>query len=247
MKEDWRAHSTSCFMGTIFSLSSRCFYGMHHPPNHHRRQSALPHDNTPLPTAGHSQARLCGTELPRCHSESAFMGCDRIADRAIRLPHKTQRDPLQMFCCLVPNPPSPCPDRSEVLWWHEMDQYVWFYCFGWQLIQLLLPASLFISLHFSPTISDLYKWLHLSFPFVFLVFHSSSENLEPHSAPLEIGHPEVGRYFSEFAQSHYTANEELQMRYPEDTDKTLGVVRELYHTQTPGSGVQGHQHNHQPM
>lgn len=100
-----------------------------------------------------------------------------------------------------------------------------------------------------PKISDVYEWLwlHLSFPFVFLVFHSSSENLEPHSAPLEIGHPEVGRYFSEFAHSHYAANEELQMRYPEDMNKTLGVVRELYHTQTPGSGAQGHQHNHQPM
>ncbi len=65
-----------------------------------------------------------------------------------------------------------------------------------------------------------------------------SENLEPHSAPLEIGHPEVGRYFSEFADTHYAANEELQARYPEDMDETLGTVLELYHRHTAGSGSQ---------
>lgn len=58
---------------------------------------------------------------------------------------------------------------------------------------------------------------------------SSPENLEPHSEPLEIGHPEVGRYFSEFADTHYVANEELQTRYPEDIEETLGTVEELYH------------------
>lgn len=61
----------------------------------------------------------------------------------------------------------------------------------------------------------------------------SSENLEPHSSPLEIGHPEVGRYFSEFAETHYVANEELQTRYPEDTGETLGAVQELYHRLSP--------------
>ncbi|CAG08150.1 unnamed protein product, partial [Tetraodon nigroviridis] len=59
--------------------------------------------------------------------------------------------------------------------------------------------------------------------------YAAQENLEPHSAPMEIGHPEVGRYFSEFANSHYAANEELQARYPEDTGVTLGTVRRLYH------------------
>lgn len=84
-------------------------------------------------------------------------------------------------------------------------------------------------------------------------FHCcSSENLEPHSAPLEIGHPEVGRYFSEFTDTHYAANEELQTRYPEDMDETLGTVRELYHRLTPGSGNQDQapatdQNNHQAM
>uniref|UniRef100_A0A3B4A6X3 Hemimethylated DNA-binding domain-containing protein n=1 Tax=Periophthalmus magnuspinnatus TaxID=409849 RepID=A0A3B4A6X3_9GOBI len=55
----------------------------------------------------------------------------------------------------------------------------------------------------------------------------AAQNLEPHSAPLEIGHPEVGRYFSEFVETHYVANEELEMRYPEDTRETLGKVHEL--------------------
>lgn len=63
------------------------------------------------------------------------------------------------------------------------------------------------------------------------------ENLEPHSAPLEIGHPEVGRYFSEFADTHYAANEELQARYPEDTEETLRAVQELYHRLSQGSAA----------
>ncbi|XP_047237087.1 F-box only protein 21 [Girardinichthys multiradiatus] len=66
--------------------------------------------------------------------------------------------------------------------------------------------------------------------------YAAQENLEPHSAPLEIGHPEVGRYFSEFAETYYVANEELQTRYPEDMGETLGTVQELYHRMSPGSG-----------
>ncbi|XP_031704924.1 F-box only protein 21 isoform X2 [Anarrhichthys ocellatus] len=68
--------------------------------------------------------------------------------------------------------------------------------------------------------------------------YAAQENLEPHSAPLEIGHPEVGRYFSEFANTYYFANEELQTRYPEDIVETLGMVQELYHRLTPGLGNQ---------
>lgn len=45
----------------------------------------------------------------------------------------------------------------------------------------------------------------------------------------------MGRYFTEFADTHYAANEDLQMRYPEDTGETLGTVQELYHRLTPGS------------
>ena len=78
-------------------------------------------------------------------------------------------------------------------------------------------------------------FLSLTLPHFSSVF--PPENLEPHMAPLEIGHPEVGRYFSEFAEIHYVANEELQTRYPEDMAQTLGTVQELYHrlTSDPGS------------
>ncbi|XP_010893074.2 F-box only protein 21 isoform X2 [Esox lucius] len=72
--------------------------------------------------------------------------------------------------------------------------------------------------------------------------YAAQENLEPHSSPLEIAHPEVGRYFSEFHDSHYNANEELQTRYPEDMEETLGTVQDLYHRPTPSPGqASGHQ------
>ncbi|KAL0979054.1 hypothetical protein UPYG_G00179880 [Umbra pygmaea] len=66
--------------------------------------------------------------------------------------------------------------------------------------------------------------------------YAAQENLEPHSAPLEIAHPEVGRYFSEFHDSHYLANEELQTRYPEDVEETLCTVQDLYHRPTTSLG-----------
>ncbi|XP_036383224.1 F-box only protein 21 [Megalops cyprinoides] len=69
--------------------------------------------------------------------------------------------------------------------------------------------------------------------------YAAQENLEPHSAPLEIGHPEVGRYFSEFSDTHYLANEELQTRYPEDMAETLHTVQELYHSPGTNSGHEG--------
>ncbi|XP_053085209.1 F-box only protein 21 isoform X2 [Pangasianodon hypophthalmus] len=66
--------------------------------------------------------------------------------------------------------------------------------------------------------------------------YAAQENLEPHSAPLEISHPEVGRYFSDFSDTHYMANEELQSHYPEDTAETQRAVRELYHSHGTDSG-----------
>ncbi|CAL8331264.1 unnamed protein product [Arctogadus glacialis] len=66
--------------------------------------------------------------------------------------------------------------------------------------------------------------------------YAAQENLEPHEDPLEIGHPEVGRYFSEFSNTHYVANEELETRYPEDMSETLCTVRRLYHRLLPSSG-----------
>uniref|UniRef100_A0A8B9J9Z1 F-box protein 21 n=1 Tax=Astyanax mexicanus TaxID=7994 RepID=A0A8B9J9Z1_ASTMX len=58
--------------------------------------------------------------------------------------------------------------------------------------------------------------------------YAAQENLEPHSAPLEIAHPEVGRYFTEFTDTHYISNEELQTRYPDDTAETQRAVHELF-------------------
>ncbi|XP_057688364.1 F-box only protein 21 isoform X2 [Corythoichthys intestinalis] len=58
--------------------------------------------------------------------------------------------------------------------------------------------------------------------------YAAQENLEPHSDPLEIGHPEVGRYFSEFAHTYYVANDELRTRYPDDSEHTDEVARDLY-------------------
>uniref|UniRef100_A0A667Z224 F-box protein 21 n=1 Tax=Myripristis murdjan TaxID=586833 RepID=A0A667Z224_9TELE len=82
--------------------------------------------------------------------------------------------------------------------------------------------------------------------------YAAQENLEPHSEPLEIGHPEVGRYFSEFSNTHYVANEELQTRYPDDMVKTLSMVQELYHRLAPSSDHQDQapatdQNSHQAM
>ncbi|KAM6965664.1 F-box only protein 21 [Aplochiton taeniatus] len=83
--------------------------------------------------------------------------------------------------------------------------------------------------------------------------YAAQENLEPHSSPLEIGHPEVGRYFSEFHDTHYVANEELQTRYPEDMGETLGTVGDLYHRPSPMPGQEGpslpstEQKNHHSM
>lgn len=48
----------------------------------------------------------------------------------------------------------------------------------------------------------------------------------------------MGRYFSEFADTHYIANEELQTRYPEDTEETLRTVQELYHRLSEASAAQ---------
>ncbi|KAM4707993.1 F-box only protein 21 [Discoglossus pictus] len=54
----------------------------------------------------------------------------------------------------------------------------------------------------------------------------AQENLEHHPCPAEIRHPDIGLYFSEFAGTHYVANEELQLRYPEDREFTLATVQQ---------------------
>ncbi|KAM4808145.1 F-box only protein 21 [Rhinophrynus dorsalis] len=64
-------------------------------------------------------------------------------------------------------------------------------------------------------------------PFYSILLEDSScsyvaqENLELHPSPVEICHPDIILYFSEFASTHYVGNEELQLQYPEDTEFTL--------------------------
>ncbi|XP_019394905.1 PREDICTED: F-box only protein 21 isoform X2 [Crocodylus porosus] len=58
--------------------------------------------------------------------------------------------------------------------------------------------------------------------------YAAQENLEYNTEPHEIPHPDIGRYFSEFTGTHYLANTELEMRYPEDLELTCAAVQENY-------------------
>ncbi|XP_077163606.1 F-box only protein 21 [Paroedura picta] len=58
--------------------------------------------------------------------------------------------------------------------------------------------------------------------------YAAQENLEHNTEPGEIPHPDVGRYFMEFAGTHYVANAELEIRYPEDLELTRAAVHEIY-------------------
>ncbi|XP_043924225.1 F-box only protein 21 isoform X2 [Protopterus annectens] len=60
--------------------------------------------------------------------------------------------------------------------------------------------------------------------------YAAQENLEYSPAPLQITHPEVGRYFAEFVGTHYVANNELQTQYPEDLELLLETVQDVYST-----------------
>lgn len=55
--------------------------------------------------------------------------------------------------------------------------------------------------------------------------YAAQENLEHNLEPHEIPHPDIGRYFSEFASTHYVANEELEIRYPEDMELTCAAIQ----------------------
>lgn len=59
-------------------------------------------------------------------------------------------------------------------------------------------------------------------------FSFTAENLEYNTEPHEIPHPDIGRYFSEFTGTHYLANTELEMRYPEDLELTCAAVQKNY-------------------
>ncbi|XP_069070603.1 F-box only protein 21 [Pleurodeles waltl] len=58
--------------------------------------------------------------------------------------------------------------------------------------------------------------------------YAAQENLEYNTEIQEIPHLEIGRYFSEFSGTYYFANEELQLRYPEDMEHTCTVVQNLW-------------------
>ncbi|XP_019349308.2 F-box only protein 21 isoform X3 [Alligator mississippiensis] len=58
--------------------------------------------------------------------------------------------------------------------------------------------------------------------------YAAQENLEYNTEPHEIPHPDIGRYFSEFTGTHYLANTELEMRYPEDLELTCAAVQKNY-------------------
>ncbi|XP_034954714.2 F-box only protein 21 [Zootoca vivipara] len=61
--------------------------------------------------------------------------------------------------------------------------------------------------------------------------YAAQENLEYNMEPREIPHPDIGRYFAEFASTHYLANAELEFRYPEDPRLTLADVQKTYGNQ----------------
>uniref|UniRef100_A0A7N4NZU4 F-box protein 21 n=1 Tax=Sarcophilus harrisii TaxID=9305 RepID=A0A7N4NZU4_SARHA len=60
--------------------------------------------------------------------------------------------------------------------------------------------------------------------------YAAQENLEYNMEPQEISHPDVGRYFSEFTGTHYVANTELEIRYPEDSEFVCETVQNIYST-----------------
>ncbi|XP_015268917.1 PREDICTED: F-box only protein 21 isoform X1 [Gekko japonicus] len=58
--------------------------------------------------------------------------------------------------------------------------------------------------------------------------YAAQENLEHNTEPGEIPHPDIGRYFMEFASTHYVANAELEIRYPEDLELTSAAVQKIH-------------------
>ncbi|XP_053557660.1 F-box only protein 21 [Bombina bombina] len=54
----------------------------------------------------------------------------------------------------------------------------------------------------------------------------AQENLEIHPSPEEIVHTDISLYFAEFAGTHYVANEELQLQYPEDQEFVSSTASE---------------------
>ncbi|XP_046356028.2 F-box only protein 21-like [Haliotis rufescens] len=58
--------------------------------------------------------------------------------------------------------------------------------------------------------------------------YAAQENMLYTDSPREIQHPEVGRYFQTFTETHYIPNQEKQREYPDDTDVTRALLQEHY-------------------
>ena len=58
--------------------------------------------------------------------------------------------------------------------------------------------------------------------------------------PEEISHSQVNKYFNEFQDTHYVANEMLGEHYPEDMDYTIQAVAELQQRDQPQASSQAH-------
>ena len=55
--------------------------------------------------------------------------------------------------------------------------------------------------------------------------YAAQENLEPCAGPLEVRHPEIGKYFKEFADTHYKPNEQKAEEYPDDEEAIDSIMK----------------------
>ena len=51
-----------------------------------------------------------------------------------------------------------------------------------------------------------------------------TESLELATSPEPITHPRVGKYFEQFADTHYKLNAETAAKYPDDQERTLQTI-----------------------
>ena len=59
--------------------------------------------------------------------------------------------------------------------------------------------------------------------------YAAQENLEPNPQPSEIRHPEIGKYFKEFAKTHYICNEQKAFEYPDDESALKHFLQPFRH------------------
>ena len=59
--------------------------------------------------------------------------------------------------------------------------------------------------------------------------YAAQENLEPSTRPCSIRHPEIGKYFKEFSQTHYVCNEQKAYEYPDDSAALKQFIDKFRH------------------